>query len=264
MSFTNKRAKAKDRKRANPGFVSCSLLDISDYYSVGRVPPNWVSDKAITLYTNPQEITRSLTANYGVQNGLLTTSGITQYGFSERSPIKLTGLLIDTLDPDYDATPYLDQLEALTKPSLNTYPPVLAIVWGERVIQPVVLTNLEIVETAWSGGLVSKATTDLEFRYLPPISYRSANNESRLNQLTEREVDKAKKKAAEKIDKEAKDAAKPGDKPKKPTDPKTLKVDPKTGKVTQPETPKKPDPKKPATQDKPKLIATFTRQDLNA
>jgi hypothetical protein len=140
----------------------------------------------------------------------------------------------------------------MTVPSLNTYPPVLAIVWGERVIQPVVLTNLQITETAWSAGLVSQAKTELEFRYLPPISYRSNNDQSRLDQLTDREVEKAKKLAAEKIDKEQKEAAKPGDKPTKKTDPKTLSVDKKTGKVTVPE------------KGKLVTVAVFGRGDLNA
>jgi hypothetical protein len=252
MSAFNKRSQAPDRKRTIDGFVPCTLLDISDFYAVGRVPPSWVSDQAIALYTNPQEITRSLTAQYGAQNGLLTTAGIVQYGFSERSPIKLSGLLIDTQCKDYDATPYLDQLEKMTVPSLNTYPPVLAIVWGERVIQPVVLTSLQITETAWSAGLVSQAKTELEFRYLPPISYRSNNEQSRLDQLTDREVEKAKKLAAEKIDKEKKESAKPGDKPAKKTDPKTLSVDKKTGKVTVPD------------KGKPVTVAVFGRGDLNA
>jgi hypothetical protein len=254
MSAFNKRLQAPDRKQSVTGFVPCTILDISDFYSVGRVPPSWVSDQAITLYTNPQEITRSLKATYGTQNGLLTTAGIVQYGHSDRSPIKLSGLLIDTQCKDYDATPYLDQLEGMTKPGLNTYPPVLAIVWGGRVIQPVVLTNLQITETAWANGLVSQASTEMEFQYLPPISYRSNNDEKRLDQLTEREVEKAKKLAAEKIDKEAKDAKKPGEKMAPPTDPKTLKVDPKTGTVA------KPDPKK-GTDVK---VAVFTRGDLNA
>jgi hypothetical protein len=120
------------------------------------------------------------------------------------------------------------------------------------VIQPVVLTSLQITETAWSAGLVSQAKTELEFRYLPPISYRSNNDQSRLDQLTDREVEKAKKLAAEKIDKEKKEAKKPGDKPDKKTDPKTLQVDKKTGKVTVPE------------KGKPVTVATFSRGDLNA
>lgn len=252
MGVFNKRKQAPDRKRAIDGFVPCTILDISDFYSVGRVPPSWVSDQAIVLYTNPQEITRSLTAQYGTQNGLLSTAGVVQYGFSERSSIKLSGLLIDTQDKSYDATPYLDQLEKMTVPGQNTYPPVLAIVWGERVIQPVVLINLQIVETAWSSGLVSQARTELEFKYLPPISYRSNNNQSRLDQLTEREMEKAKKLAAKEIDKEKMAVKNPGDKPVKKTDPKTLKVDPKTGKVTVP------------VKGEPKMVAIFTRGDLNA
>jgi hypothetical protein len=144
------------------------------------------------------------------------------------------------------------------KPGLNSYPPVLAIVWGGRVIQPVVLINLNITETSWANGLVSQASTDMEFQYLPPISYRSNNNQSRLDQLTDREVDKAKKLAAEKMDKEAKEGKKPGDKTAEKTDPKTLKVDPKTGKVT------KPVPTQSATKSVPSVVATFTRGDLNA
>lgn len=252
MGAFNKRTQAPDRRQSVAGRVPCTILDISDFYSVGRVPPNWVSDSAITLYTNPQEITRSLTANYGVQNGLLTSAGIVQYGYSERSPIKLSGLLIDTQCKDYDATPYLDQLEVMTKATLNSYPPVLAIVWGGRVIQPVVLTNLQITETAWANGLVSQATTEMEFRYLPPISYRSNNTQSRLDQLTEREVEKAKKMAAKKIDDEAKKAKKPGTVETK-TDPKSLTVDKKTGAVT-----------KLGTDKTPVTVATFSRGDLNA
>lgn len=257
MGVFNKRTQAPDRKQAL-GFVPCTLLDISDFYSVGRVPPSWVSDQAVMLYTNPQEIQRSLKANYGVQNGLLTTAGVVQYGHSDRSPLKLSGLLIDTQCKDYDATPYLDQLEKMTQPGTNTYPPVLAIVWGGRVIQPVVLTNLTITETAWANGLVSRASTELEFQYLPPISYRSNNDQSSLDQLTDREVEKAKKKAAEKMDKDAKDAKKPGEKTPDTVDPKTLVVDKKTGKVTKP-VPPKSDPK-----SIPVVVATFTRGDLNA
>lgn len=253
MGIFNKRSKAPDRKQSVSGAIPCTLLDISDFYSVGRVPPTWVSDSAITLYTNPQSIDRAMVANYGVQNGLLTTAGIVQYGFSDRSPVKLTGVIIDTQCKNFDATPYLDQLEKLTQPGPNSYPPVLAIVWGGRVIQPVVLTNLTITETGWSNGLVSQATTELEFRYLPPVSYRSGNDSKRLDQLTEREVEKAKKKAAEKVDKEAMDAKKPGEKPPEKTDPKSLKVDKKTGAVTQPK------PGKP-----PVKVAQFSRGDLNA
>jgi hypothetical protein len=105
MGVFNKRSQAPDRKQSVTGFVPCTLLDISDFYSVGKVPPSWVSDTAVTLYTNPQEISRSLKATYGTQNGILTTSGVVQFGHSERTPIKLSGLLIDTQCRDYDATP---------------------------------------------------------------------------------------------------------------------------------------------------------------
>lgn len=262
MGVFNKRSQAPDRKQSVTGFVPCTLLDISDFYSVGRVPPSWVSDSAVTLYTNPQEITRSLKSVYGTQSGILTTAGVVQYGHSERSPIKLSGLLIDTQDKNYDATPYLDQLEAMTKPNLNTYPPVLAIVWGGRVIQPVVLVNLQITETAWANGLVSQASTELEFQYLPPISYRSNNDQKRLDQLTDREVESAKKKAAEKIDKEKSEVKKPGTKPDTKTLPQNMVVDKKTGEVRERKKPGKK-PREKAVVD-PKVVAQFTRGDLNA
>jgi hypothetical protein len=260
MGVFNKRAQAPDRKQSVTGFVPCTILDISEFYSVGRVPPSWNSDGAVTLYTNPQEISRSLKAVYGTQNGLLTSTGIVQYGHSDRSPVKLSGLLIDTQCKTYDATPYLDQLEKLTQTGTNSYPPVLAIVWGGRVMQPVVLTSLTVTETAWVNGLVAQASTELEFQYLPPISYRSNNTKDRLDQLTEREMAKAKKLAAEKLDKEAKEGKKPAEKPASKTNPKTLTVDPKTGQVKQ----------KPSKQSKksemtaPTIVATFTRGDLNA
>ena len=218
MSYRNQ-STTPDRKQPT-NKVSCTLLDISEFYALGRVPPSWVSDQAITLYTNPQAIQRALTANYGKVNGLLTTLPNISYGNSDREPIKISGSLIDTGCIGYDATPYLDKLEKLTLPSINSSPPVLAIVWGARVIQPVVITNLSINETAWSNGLVSRAELDLTFQYLPGISYRASNDENRVKALTEREQKKAKELGAKKLDVENKGSKKPI----KPTDPKSLKV----------------------------------------
>jgi hypothetical protein len=205
--------------------VACRLLDISEFYNIGRTPPSW-DGEAIVLYSNPQEISRSLIASYGASSGLLSTNANLTYGHSNREPIKLNGSLVDTQCKNKDATKYLDQLENLTKPSINSSPSVLAIVWGARVIQPVVLTELTITEIAWANGLVSKADLGLTFQYLPPINYRASNDENRVKKLTEREIEKAKKLAAEEIDK----SKKSGDKSKK-TDPKKLNVNSSNGVV---------------------------------
>jgi len=192
-------------------------MDISEFYYLGRLPPSWDGEDDVTLYSNPQSIERALSAIYGSTNGLLSTAANVTYGHSQRGPVKLSGSLIDTQSNEYDATQYLDKLEGLSRPSINSSPSVLAIVWGARVIQPVVLTELTINEIAWANGLVSKAEIGLSFVYLPPISYRSSNDEDRITALTDREKDKAKKLAAEQENKDK-------DKKHPKVDPKSLKV----------------------------------------
>lgn len=192
-------AQKTDRKQPTGQYVECKLLDISDYFAVGSVPPSWESEKAISLYTNPQQLQRSLTAIYGASSGLLSSRSIKQYSHSDRSPIKLSGVLIDTGSPKYDATPFLDKLEAMTVASVNSYPAVLALVWGARVIQPVVMTDLQITETSWSNGLVSQASLDITLEYCPSPSYKPSSDQRRVEALTEREQKRVKELAEKEL-----------------------------------------------------------------
>lgn len=239
----NAPARTTDRKQPG-GLVQCTLLDISDYFAVGSVPPSWSSDKALTLYTNPQQLQRSLTAAYGSVNGLLTSLASRTYSHSDRSPIKLSGILVDTQDKKQDANPYMDRLEGLTKASTNSYPPVLAMVWGARVIQPVVITELSISETAWSNGLLSQASVELTLEYVKSPSYRTSADQERVKNLTERERAKIKTKVEDDLKKEAETKSKL---PIGTTKPEPVTVSTK-GVVTQGS----------------KVIATATRPDLFA
>ena len=199
-------AQSTDRKQPAGQYVECKLLDISDYFAVGSNPPSWESDKSVSLYTNPQQLQRSMTAIYGAASGLLSSRSMKQYSHSDRSPIKLSGVLVDTGSSKYDATPHLDKLEAMTVASINSYPAVLALVWGARVIQPVVITDLQITETSWANGLVSQASLDITLEYCPSPSYKSNADQRRVEALTEREQ----KRVKELAEKELKE--KPGNK----------------------------------------------------
>jgi hypothetical protein len=194
MSVFNSQARVSDRKQSVAGMVVCQLVDISSYYASGTVPPDW-NQPGITLYTNPQEINRGLEATWSGARGLLSTSTPYQYMGSDRSDVQLTGVLVDTQCADYDATPWLDSLERMTLPGVNSHPPILAIVWGARVIQPVVLSQVNIRETAWANGLVSQATLELTFKYQGRSGYKSNADERRVASLTEREKAKVKQAA---------------------------------------------------------------------
>jgi hypothetical protein len=194
----NKKATVKDRKQTVTGLVECRLIDISAYFSAGTIPPNWDAE-GVTLYTNPQQIDRGLEAIWNGNRTLLSSAQNYQYLGSDRTDVNLTGILIDTQCLDYDATPWLDTLERLTLPGTQSHPPVLAIVWGSRVIQPVVLTKVNIRETAWANGLVSQATVDLSFRYQAGSKYSSNADEARIKSLTEREKAKVKRLAEQQL-----------------------------------------------------------------
>lgn len=202
MGTFNKSARGLDRKQTGD-LAECKLLDISDFFAVGSVPPSWESEKSVTLYTNPQQIQRSLTATYGSVNGLLTSQSSRTYGHSDRTPVKLSGILVDTQDKKMDATPFMDLLEGMTRASLNSYPPVMALVWGLRVIQPVVITDLSIVETAWVNGLLSQASVELTLEYVKSPSYQSSADERRVKNLTDRERARVKAQAEKELKEEA-------------------------------------------------------------
>lgn len=170
------------------------LVDISDWFAIGSVPPRYTDLPTVGLYSNPQGIDRGLIANYGSQSGLLSSLSNKTYLHSDRTSLKLTGILIDTECRDYDATPHLDQLERLVSVGQNSYPPVLALVWASRIIQPVVLTEISIQETGWANGLVSQAMVELSFEYVRQPTYSSdAEKKRRAGVISERKKEQDKK-----------------------------------------------------------------------
>lgn len=164
-----------------------SLLDISDFYAVGKVPPTWSTDQNVQFIVNPSEISWGVLAQYGSAQGHLTTNEQLQYGSSKRDRIRLPGLILDSSCGHGHVVKWLDKLEGMARPGTNTFPPVLAFVWGDRVLQPIVLVGMSVRETGWVNGLVSRATVDLEFQFHKASVYQSSADQRRVESLTERE-----------------------------------------------------------------------------
>jgi hypothetical protein len=182
-----------------PSSPNAKLRDISDWYAAGTVPPSWDAEDALPLWINPQRIDWGVSAVWGSQSGHLSTNENLQYGFSKRESIEIPDILVWTDDRNRDVTPYLDRLESLTKPGTNSYPPILALIWGNRVLQPIVLTQVSIIEDSWANGLCSSATVNLSFLYTKAPKYRLNADQRRLDALSEREQAKVQKDAQEKL-----------------------------------------------------------------
>lgn len=98
----------------------------------------------------------------------------------------------------------IDSLDALIvgdpKAPVPT-PKILAFAWGSRVIKPIVLTSIAVVETAFlNGGDVARATLDLEFVEIPPSDADPTDRarlleaeRAKIIKLTERQKDEATK-----------------------------------------------------------------------
>lgn len=152
-----------------PDKVTCSLVDISTFYTESKLPPDFTKMVGVEFEINPVSLDRSLGANYSDLGGIGTQQNIRQYGSSSRGDIELKGCLVHSKCKTQDKTAYLDKFEALVfKKSPNTHPSILALVFGARVIQPIILTNLTISETSWSNGLISSGTFDLTLSYIHP------------------------------------------------------------------------------------------------
>ena len=147
--------------------VSCQLIDISDMYRVGQVPADFTKLKGVEFEINPVSISRALSANYSDLSGIGTRQNTRQYFSSTRKPVVLAGCVFHSSCKNSDKQKYLDQFESLLFAKVpNTHPPILALVFGKRVIQPVILTDLTISETSWSNGYVSSGTFDLTLEYV--------------------------------------------------------------------------------------------------
>lgn len=244
--------------------VFASLRDISDFYAAGSVPPSWESDQSIPLWLNPQSIDYGFTSAWGKTNPHLSTDAIFQWGYRQRDPIVIKDIEVWSEDPKQDIHKYLDKLESLSKPSgESSYPPIIAMVWGARVLQPIILTSMQVRERSWATGLASRATVDLTFEYAKSPKYRSLADQARVKALTDREVARVTADAKERVEltKDAEERNK--QKPDKPDG---------KAKPTQPTVTSTPNPDqgKPITvneegevfQGKTK-IATYTKRDAN-
>ena len=181
--------------------VFASLRDISDYYAAGSVPPSWESDQAIPLWLNPQSIDYGFSSVWGKTNPHLSTDAIYQWGYRQREPILIKDIEVWSEDPSQDIHKYLDKIEAMTKPGGDSsYPPIIAMVWGARVIQPIILTGVQIRERSWASGLASRATIDLTFEFAKSPVYRSLADQARVEALTDREVARVIEDAKERVE----------------------------------------------------------------
>lgn len=199
MQYNDLQKYIRSQPASNPNQIRAKLVDISDYYAAGTVPPSWDTGSSVPLWINPQTIQWAIESTYSTQSGHLSTNQNLQWGYSARQPIEIPDIIIWTDDPNSDVTGYLDTLESLTRPSINSYPPVLALVWGARVLQPIVLSNLSVTERSWANGLVSSASVNLTFLYTKAPKYRSNADERRLDELSKREQAKVKKDAENKL-----------------------------------------------------------------
>ena len=181
--------------------VFASLRDISDYYAAGSVPPSWESDQAIPLWLNPQAIDYGFTSVWGKTNPHLSTDAIFQWGYRQRDPITIKDIEVWSEDPSQDIHKYLDRIESLSKPGgESSYPPIIAMVWGARVLQPVILTGIQIRERSWASGLASRASIDLTFEFAKSPVYRSLADQARVKALTDREVARVTEDAKERVE----------------------------------------------------------------
>ncbi len=147
--------------------VACSLVDISTYYTVSQIPPDFTKLKGVEFEISPVQLDRGISATYSDLVGLGTRQNFRQYGSTTRNSIRLSGCIVHSKCKGQDKQKYLDQFEQLLFPKTpNTHPSILALVWGQRVIQPIVLTELSISETSWSNGYISSGTFDLTFEYI--------------------------------------------------------------------------------------------------
>ncbi len=149
--------------------VTCRLVDISSFYTVSQRPPDFSKLEGVEFEINPVGLERSITASYSQLTGIGSRQSVRQYLSSTRNPIILSGCIIHSKCIQTDKQKYLDKFEQLLfSKTPNTHPSILALVFGARVIQPTVLTELKISETSWSNGLISSGTFDLTLEYIHP------------------------------------------------------------------------------------------------
>jgi hypothetical protein len=199
VTYDGLRQYIRSNPAQNPNLIRAKLRDISDWFSAGTVPPSWDAEDAVPLWINPQVINWAVESVWGATSGHLSTEENLQWGYRRRQPIEIPDILIWTDDRNSDVTKYLDTLEKFTKPGDTSYPPILAFVWGARVIQPIVLTSLSISETSWANGLVSAATVSMSFQFSKAPKYRSNADARRLESLSAREQVKIQKDAEDKL-----------------------------------------------------------------
>lgn len=173
------------RKQTDQGNQVCKLVDISSFYTASKLPPDITKADGLEFAVNPIDISRNLSATWADQGGLGTSQNYRQYIRSNRDPIQITGNIIESGSKKYDMQPYLDQFEALIFKGNQSAPKILAIIFSQRIIQPVILTSLAIKETAWTNGFISSGTFDLTFEYIQPFS--QINRVTNSPKQTERE-----------------------------------------------------------------------------
>lgn len=146
----------------------CRLIDVSEYYLMGKNPPNFLEMTGVEFLLAPSVLNQSVSANWSELVGIGSQQPHRQYISSKRGDISLPGCVIDTRSDRHDLQQYLEQFEALLFRQKDTTPPILALLFGSRVIQPLILTSLTVSETQWANGYVSKATFDLTFSRIQP------------------------------------------------------------------------------------------------
>ncbi len=154
------------RKQTISGDQKCLLVDITSYYQSSKLPPDFTKEKGVEFLISPVELQRSLSAIYPASNGIGSQNSYLQYMGSKRNSVSLAGCIIDSRCSDIDLQQYMDQFEQL----IFSPPKILALCFSQRIIQPIVLTELSITETAWANGYLSRGTFDLTFEYIQPTN----------------------------------------------------------------------------------------------